>query len=37
MKRYIEDGDYPGRGNIRMKGICKVPEHPRSFDRSHAL
>jgi hypothetical protein len=41
VKRYIEDGvykwDYPSLGTIEMKRICKVPEHARSFDRSHAL
>ena len=41
VKRYIEDGvykwDYPNLGTIKMQRICKVPEHARSFDRSHAL
>ena len=41
VKRYIEDGvykwEYPNLGTIKMKRICKVPEHARSFDRSHAL
>ena len=42
VKRYIEDGvyqwDYPRFGNIKMKRICKLPEHAKtSPDRSHAL
>ncbi len=41
VKRYIEDDVYkwehPAFGEIQMKRICKVPEHARSFDRSHAL
>jgi hypothetical protein len=42
VKRYIEDGvykwEYPGKGTIEMKRICKVPEHAKtSPDRSHAL
>lgn len=42
VKRYIEDGvykwEYPGNGTLRMKRICKVPEHAKtSPDRSHAL
>jgi hypothetical protein len=41
VKRYIEDGVYkwehPSVGDVEMKRICKVPEHARSFDRSHAL
>jgi hypothetical protein len=41
VKRYIEDGvykwEYPNKGTIEMKRICKVPEHARSFDRSHTI
>jgi hypothetical protein len=42
VKRYIEDGvyrwEFPGKGTIRMKRICKLPEHAKtSPDRSHAL
>lgn len=42
VKRYIEDGvytwEYPGNGKVKMKRICKVPEHAKtSPDRSHAL
>ena len=41
VERYIEDGVYqwthPRFGLIKMERICKVPEHARSFDRSHAL
>jgi len=41
VKRYIENGvytwEYPNKGAIKMKRICKVPEHARSFDRSHAI
>jgi hypothetical protein len=41
VKRYIEEGvykwDYPNKGTIKMKRICKVPEHARSFDRPQAL
>ncbi len=42
VKRYIEDGVYqwehPAFGNIKMKRICKLPEHAKtSPDRSHAL
>jgi hypothetical protein len=37
----IEEGVYkwghPSVGNVEMKRICKVPEHAKSFDRSHAL
>ena len=42
VKRYIEDGVYqwehPRFGNIKMKRLCKLPDHARtSPDRSHAL
>lgn len=42
VKRYIEDGvyqwDYPRFGIIKMKRICKLPEHAKaSPDRSHLL
>ena len=42
VKRYIEDGvykwEYPGNGTIKMKRICKLPDHAKtSPDRSHAL
>ena len=42
VKRYIEDGvykwEYPGKGMVKMKRICKLPEHAKtSPDRSHAL
>ena len=42
VTRFIEDGVYqwthPRFGHIKMKRICKVPEHARtSPDRSHAL
>ena len=41
-KQLIEDGvytwEYPGNGKVKMKRICKVPEHAKtSPDRSHAL
>lgn len=41
VERYIENGVYqwthPRFGLIKMKRICKVPEHARSFDRRDAL
>ncbi|MEP5765096.1 MAG: hypothetical protein ABJ308_10895 [Halieaceae bacterium] len=41
VERYIDDGTYqwthPRFGLIKMKRICTVPVHARSFDRSHAL
>ena len=42
VKRYIENGkyhwEYPGMGTIKMKRICKLPDHAKtSPDRSHAL
>jgi hypothetical protein len=30
--------EYPGKGMVKMKRICKLPEHAKtSADRSHAL
>ena len=42
VKRYIKDGvyqwEYPGNGTVKMKRICKLPEHAKtSPDRSHAF
>ena len=41
VKRYLKDGaliwTHPRFGTVKMKRICQVPEHARSFDRSDAL
>lgn len=42
VKRYIQNGvyqwEYPGNGKVKMKRICKLPEHAKtSPDRSRAL